>query len=58
MPLLQTVRKLSLKYKSTADDNGTPEQQAKFTLSKLLNLTTKLGEYSLEQCSAALRARE
>ena len=54
LPLLQTARSHAMKYTSEAADHDTPEGHAKYTLSKLLNTTSKLQEYSLEQASAAL----
>ena len=54
LPLLQISRQHALKFKSNADDEGTAEREAKYTLLKLLNKTSALGEYSLDQCCAGL----
>ena len=40
---------------SVADDAGSPERQAKYLLSKVLNKITGLQEYSVEQCAAGLQ---
>ena len=54
LPLLQSVRRRAIKYPSRADEANTPTNNARYTLRKLLNQTSKLCEYSLDQFSASL----
>ena len=54
LPLLQSARQRSIKYPSRYDEANTSTNKSRYTLSKLLNQTSKLFEYSLDQCSAAL----
>ena len=54
LPLLQSARRREIKYPSRADEANKSTNKARYTLSKLLNQTSKLCEYSLDQCSAAL----
>ena len=54
LPLLQIARRNAQKYPSGAINSESDIDVAKYTLSKMLNQTTKLCEYSLEQCAAGL----
>ena len=54
LPLLQIARRNAQKYPSGAINSESDIDIAKYTLSKMLNQTTKLCEYSLEQCAAGL----
>lgn len=58
LPLLQTARQQAKKFPSIADDSETRMGKARFTLSKLLNLTSKLCEYSIEQCAAIVLSQK
>jgi hypothetical protein len=52
--LLHVSRNLALKYDSVADEAGTAVCDAKLHLAKLVNKTTALQEYSIDQASATL----
>ena len=54
LPLLQIARRNALQYPSVAENAHTDANIAKYTLSKILNQTSKLCEYSLEQCATGL----
>ena len=54
LPLLQVARRNAQQYPSVADNPNIDMNVAKYTLSKVLNQTSKLCEYSLEQSCAGL----